>query len=269
MSLPRFAVRRPVTTGMMIVTTVVVGAISGQRISLDLWPSFERPVVRVTVPYPDASPAEVERKIIRPLEEELGTVRRLESITSTASQNRASLQLEFQPGTNMDLAALEVRERAELTRRRLPDDVDRIDLSRWGTDDQPVLRGAISWEGDPARLTELIERRVEPAILAVPGVAAVDFSGLEEREVTIELDQGRMQSAGVTLAQISTALAGGTRTSRRGSWSWERSGSWSGRRGRSGGRRTSRRCRWAPTASAWATWPPSATTIRSGTSSSG
>jgi hydrophobic/amphiphilic exporter-1 (mainly G- bacteria), HAE1 family len=209
MSLPRFAVRRPVTTGMMIVTTVIVGAISGQRISLDLWPSFERPVVRVTVPYPDASPSEVERKIIRPLEEELGTVRRLESITSTASQNRASLQLEFEPRTNMDLAALEVRERAELTRSRLPDDVDRIDLSRWGTDDQPVLRGAISWEGDPARLTELIERRVEPAILAVPGVAAVDFSGLEEREVTIDLDQGRMQSAGVTLAQLSTALSRG------------------------------------------------------------
>jgi hydrophobic/amphiphilic exporter-1 (mainly G- bacteria), HAE1 family len=207
MSLPRFAVRRPVTTGMLIITTVVVGSISAQRISLDLWPSFERPVIRVTVPYPDASPAEVERKIIRPLEEELGTVRRLESINSTASQNRAQLQLEFQPGTNMDMASLEVRERAELTRRRMPDDVDRINLGRWGTDDQPVLRGAISWDGEPARLTELIERRVEPAILAVPGVAAVDFSGLEEREVTVELDQGRMQSAGVTLAQISSALA--------------------------------------------------------------
>lgn len=209
MSLPRFAVRRPVTTGMMIVTTVVVGLISLSLISLDLWPSFERPVLRITVPYPDASPAEVERKIVRPLEEELGTVRRLENITSTASQNRARLELEFQPGTNMDMASLEVRERAELARRRLPADVDRIDLGRWGTDDQPVLRGAISWDGDPARLTELIERRVEPAILAVPGVAAVEFSGLEEREVTVELDQGRMQSAGVTLAQISQALARG------------------------------------------------------------
>jgi hydrophobic/amphiphilic exporter-1 (mainly G- bacteria), HAE1 family len=209
MSLPRFAVRRPVTTGMMIVTTIVVGAISLSLISLDLWPSFERPVIRVTVPYPDASPAEVERKIVRPLEEELGTVRRLENITSTASQNRARLELEFQPGTNMDMASLEVRERAELARRRLPDDVDRIDLGRWGTDDQPVLRGAISWRGDPARLTELIERRVEPAILAVPGVAAVDFSGLEAREVTVELDQARMQSAGVTMQQIGTALARG------------------------------------------------------------
>ncbi len=209
MSLPRFAVHRPVTTGMLILTTIVLGGIALSRISLDLWPSFERPVVRVTVPYPDASPAEVERKIIRPLEEELGTVRRLENITSSASQNSGSLELEFQPGTNMDMAALEVRERAELARRQLPEDVERIDLRRWGTDDQPVLRGALSWDGDPAQLTELIERRVEPAIMAVPGVAAVEFSGLEEREVTVELDQDRMQSAGVTLSQISFALARG------------------------------------------------------------
>jgi hydrophobic/amphiphilic exporter-1 (mainly G- bacteria), HAE1 family len=209
MSLPRFAVRRPVTTGMMIITVVVVGLISMTRISLDLWPSFERPVVRVTIPYPDASPAEVERNIIRPMEEELGTVRRLETITSTASQNRGRLELEFEPSTNMDLASMEVRERAELARRQLPDDVDEIQLRRWGTDDQPVLRGALAWEGDPAQLTELIERRVEPAILSVPGVAAVEFSGLEEREVTVELDQARMQSAGVTVGQISQALSRG------------------------------------------------------------
>ncbi|HSH45733.1 MAG TPA: efflux RND transporter permease subunit, partial [Longimicrobiales bacterium] len=191
------------------VTTIIVGMISLSRISLDLWPSFERPVIRVTVPYPDASPTEVERKIVRPLEEELGTVRRLENITSTASQNRGRLELEFQAGTNMDMASMEVRERAELARRRLPEDVDRINLGRWGTDDQPVLRGALAWDGDPGELTELIERRVEPAIMSVPGVAAAEFNGLEEREVTVELDQSRMQSMGVTVTQISQALSRG------------------------------------------------------------
>ncbi|HEV2130058.1 MAG TPA: efflux RND transporter permease subunit, partial [Longimicrobiaceae bacterium] len=114
MSLPRFAVRRPVTTGMLVLSIMVAGLISLQRINLDLWPSFERPVLRVTVPYPNASPSEVERRIVRPLEEELGTVRRLESVRSTAGQNQARLELEFQAGTDMDMAALEVRERAEL-----------------------------------------------------------------------------------------------------------------------------------------------------------
>jgi hydrophobic/amphiphilic exporter-1 (mainly G- bacteria), HAE1 family len=209
MSLPKLAVRRPVTTGMLILSVIVAGLISLDRISLDLWPTFERPVLRVTVPYPNASPSEVERRIVRPLEEELGTVRRLESIRSTAGQNQARIELEFMAGTDMDLAALEVRERAEIARRSLPSDVDRIDMRRFASDAQPVLRGALAWDGDPGRLSELIERRVEPAILQVPGVAAVEFSGLEQREVTIELDQDRMRSANVTVGEINQALARG------------------------------------------------------------
>ncbi len=209
MSLPRFSVRNPVTTGMLVVTVVVMGMLSISRISLDMFPSFERPVLQVTVPYPDASPAEVERRIVRPLEEALGTVRRLETIRSTASQNRAQVELEFQPGTNMDLASLEVRERVEQVRRELPSDVQRVNLRRFSSDEQPVLRAAVSWDGDPARLTELVERRIEPALLQVPGVAQVEFSGLEAREVSIELDQDRMRAQGVTIAMISQALARG------------------------------------------------------------
>lgn len=209
MSIPRFAVRNPVTTGMLVVTVVVMGLLATSRISLDMFPSFERPVLQITVPYPDASPSEVERRIVRPLEESLGTVRRLETIRSTASQNRARVELEFQPGTNMDLASLEVRERVEQVRRELPPDVQRVDLRRFSSDEQPVLRAAVSWDGDPAQLTELVERRIEPALLQVPGVAQVEFSGLESREVSIELDQDRMRAQGVTIAMISQALSRG------------------------------------------------------------
>ncbi|MEX2527601.1 MAG: efflux RND transporter permease subunit [Gemmatimonadota bacterium] len=209
MSLPRFAVKRPVTTGMIVVSTIVMGLISLNLINLDMFPSYQRPVLQVNVPYPDANPSEVERRIVRPLEENLGTVRNLETIRSTASQNRASVELEFKAGTNMDMAALEARERAELTRREMPEDVNRIDLRRFSDDEQPILRAAIRWDGDPAELSELIERRVEPTILQVPGVAAVEFNGLEEREIRVDLDQARMQGSGITLGQIRQALARG------------------------------------------------------------
>ncbi len=208
-SLPRFAVDRPVTTGMLVVTAVVLGLISAGMINLDMFPAYQRPTLQVTVPYPDASPAEVERKIVRPMEEGLGTVRNLESIRSTASQNQGRIELEFKPGTNMDIASLEVRERVGVVRRDLPDDVQRVTVRRFSSDEQPVIRGAIAWAGDPAQLTELVERRIEPALLQVGGVAAVDFSGLESRELTIELDQDRMRSSGITLAQINRALSRG------------------------------------------------------------
>lgn len=209
MSLPRFSVKRPVTTGMAVVSVIVLGLVSMRLISLDMYPSFERPVLNVSVPYPDASPSEVERRIVRPLEEALGTVRNLDAIRSTASQNQGRVELEFRPGTDMDLASLEVRERVAQVRNELPADVQRVQLRRFSSDEQPVLRAAISWAGDPARLSELVEERIGPALLQVPGVAQVDFQGLESREVTIELDQDRMRAQGVTIAMISQALARG------------------------------------------------------------
>ena len=209
MSLPRFSVKRPVTTGMMVVSVIVMGLLSMGLIRLDMYPTFERPVLSVSVPYPDASPSEVERRIVRPLEEALGTVRRLDAIRSTASQNQGRVELEFQPGTDMDLASLEVRERVEQVRGELPADVQRVNLRRFSSDEQPVLRASISWDGDPARLSELVERRIGPALLQVPGVAQVDFQGLETREVTIELDQDRMRAQGVSIAMISQALGRG------------------------------------------------------------
>jgi hydrophobic/amphiphilic exporter-1 (mainly G- bacteria), HAE1 family len=131
----------------------------------------------------------------------------------------------------MDLASLEVRERVEQVRRDLPSDVQRVDIRRFSSDEQPVLRAAISWDGDPARLTELVERRIEPALLQVSGVAQVDFSGLESREVAIELDQDRMRAQGVTIAMISQALSRGNQDYPPGSWRWTGPASWSGPRG--------------------------------------
>jgi HAE1 family hydrophobic/amphiphilic exporter-1 len=209
MSLPRFSVQRPVTTGMLVVTAVILGLVCLRLINLDMFPLYERPVLQVAVPYPDASPAEVARRIVRPLEEGLGTVRNLEAVRSQASQNRGSVELEYRPGTDMDLAALEVRERVGVLQSELPDDVQEIQVRRYSSDEAPLLRGAIGWQGDPARLTQLVEQEIEPALLQVEGVAAVEFSGLEAREVTIELDQDRLRSAGVSLGQINQALARG------------------------------------------------------------
>ena len=194
---------------MLVLAALVLGSISIGLINLDMFPAFEEPELNVRVPYPDASPAEIERRIVRPLEEAVGTVRHLESIRASAGSDMGSLNLEFEPGTNMDLAALDVREKIDLVRSDLPDDVRRIDIRRFSSDAMPVLRGGIAWEGDAAELTDLLERRVQPALLQVPGVAAVEFSGLERREVTIELDQARMEAAGISAAQVYRALGEG------------------------------------------------------------
>ena len=95
MSLPRLAVNRPVTTAMVLLSLLVLGGISFTRIPLAYLPDVDFPGVFVTVPYPNASPRQVEREIVQPLEEALATIPGARRIHSTATADRAELQLEF------------------------------------------------------------------------------------------------------------------------------------------------------------------------------
>jgi HAE1 family hydrophobic/amphiphilic exporter-1 len=150
---------------MVTMSVLVLGFLSLQRLPLKHMPEFSTANLVVNVDYPSSSPEEVERNITRPLEEILSTLDNLESISSTSSGSRANLRLEFQHGTDMDLKFLEIRDRIDQVRNRLPTDVERVSIRRWHDSDQPVLRFSVSWSGDRNELhqvvEEILQRRLE------------------------------------------------------------------------------------------------------------
>ena len=95
--------------------------------------------VLVSATYRSSSPEEVERLITLPLEEVLATLGNIESISSSSSQNRASVRVDFKAGTDMDLANMEVRERVDQVRGLLPADLDRIQIWRWQSDQRAIV----------------------------------------------------------------------------------------------------------------------------------
>ena len=114
--LTRFAVERRVTMGMVILGLFVLGWISLTRLPLEFLPVFSSSSVNVRAPYDSASPEEVERLIVRPLEDTLATIAGVETLTASASANEASINLGFTNGTDMDLATVEVRDRIDRVR---------------------------------------------------------------------------------------------------------------------------------------------------------
>ena len=126
MKLTSYSVHKPVTITMAVLSVLVLGYISLRRLPLELMPEFASSRISVNVEYPSSSPIEVERDISRPLEEVLSTLDNLESMSSTSSSNGANVSLEFKPGTNMDLVSLEIRDRLDQVKNRLPGDVERI-----------------------------------------------------------------------------------------------------------------------------------------------
>lgn len=196
-SLPALALARPVTTIMATVSALVLGVVAWQQIPLDFIPEQTRPNIWAGIAYPNATPEEVERRVLEPLEEELRTIAGLRSVRGTARRNGARFNLEFDWRTNMRVAYLDVRDRFEVLRRAMPPEARRYFIWKANQSDIPIVIGILAWPGPPQELFRIAETRVQPALERIPGVAMVDMRGTARPQVQIALDQQRMQAHGV------------------------------------------------------------------------
>ena len=200
----KFSVERRVTMGMAVLGLLVLGWMSLTRIPLEFLPSFSSSDVSVSVPYPSASPEEVERLIVRPLEDSLGTINGLDVLRSAASDGSANINLSFVEGTDMELITVEIRDRIDRVRDDLPSDVERVFIRRFQSTDIPILRSSLAapWEED--RFFDFVENVLQPRLERLEGVAQVRAWGVRSRELQINLIPTRLRSARIdtrTLAQ--------------------------------------------------------------------
>ena len=204
----RFAVERRVTMFMATLGVLVLGWLSLTRLPLEFLPLFQSSNVSVWVPYQSSSPEEVERSIVRPLEDSLGTINGVRVLTSRARSTSASIDVEFQDGTNMELAAVDVRDRVDRVRDELPDDVERINIRRFESTDIPVLRSVLSAPWPLDKLNDFVEDILLPRIERLEGVAQAEVDGLLSRELRIELDPARMAAHGIDVRELGQVLRG-------------------------------------------------------------
>ncbi len=203
MSLPRLAVSRPVTTAMILLSVLVLGIISFGRIPLAFLPDVDFPGVFVSVPYPNSSPAQIEREIVKPLEEALATIPGTRRINATATADRAELRLDFTWGETVDVARAKVFEAVEDARDQLPPDVREIHVNTFSTTQIPIVEARISAPGmDLTANYDRLERRIADPIRRVPGVARVELSGVEPREIRIHLRLDQVAAHRVDLGEV-------------------------------------------------------------------
>ena len=194
MNISTFAVNRPITTLMVILSIVVIGIISLYRIPLLYLPEISGHSLRVHVPYKSSSPQEVEDLITLHIEDALGTVKHVDVIESTSTDVSSEVFLEFDLGTDMDLAALEVRDKIEQVRHKLPEDIENIRIFRWQSGDLPVVEFSVSIRGEISELYDIVEDVLKPRIQRINGVANVNVRGIEQKQLFVELDLERLKS---------------------------------------------------------------------------
>ncbi|HSF20359.1 MAG TPA: efflux RND transporter permease subunit [Vicinamibacteria bacterium] len=200
-------IRRPVSVSMFTVAVAIFGVVSFTRLPLNLLPDISYPSLTVETRYPGAAPAEVESLVSQPIEEAVGVISGVKRLSSRSRAGVSEVTLEFLWDSNMDFAALDVREKLDLA--QLPRDAENPTLLRFDPSSDPIMRLGVTGGSDLARLRQYAEEELKKELDAIDGVAAVKVEGGLEREIQVDIHEDRLALSGVDLASVSTSLAAG------------------------------------------------------------
>ncbi|MCS6899101.1 MAG: efflux RND transporter permease subunit, partial [Myxococcales bacterium] len=206
MNLSAIAIRRPVFTVMCAVALLVMGLVGLKRLGTDLFPDVSFPVVVVNVPYPGASPREVETLVVRPLEDAVVSLNGIDRIKTYSRESLGTVVILFKLGVNITEAAAEVRDRVAQTRYKLPADTKEPSLSRLDVSAAPVLIYTLRGQRPLAELRKLADDVLKPQLEQVEGVAAVQIKGGASREIQVDLDRARLDALGIDPGVVTARL---------------------------------------------------------------
>lgn len=209
MNLPNFSVNRPVTILMLFIGLILIGLISYQNLGLDLLPDLSFPMSAIIVSYSGVAPQEIENMITIPLEEAVGTIQGVKKISSYSREGSSVVLMEFNWGTNMDVSALNIREKIDQVKGFLPNDAGDPIVIKFDPSLMPILiLGVDSEEKDLQKLQEYAEDIIKPRLERMEEVASVTINGGLDREILVSIDSDKLRSNQLSFNQVTAALAG-------------------------------------------------------------
>ncbi|MGV3517557.1 efflux RND transporter permease subunit [Luteitalea sp.] len=202
-----FAIKRPVVTIVSMLALVVFGTFALLQLEVDEFPEIAPPVVSVSLPFPGASPDQVERDLIDPIEEGISSISGLKKMDSQSLDSFGVIVAEFEFGKEPAEAVQEIRDKISEIRNELPLEIEEPILKRFDPNDFPIVTLALTSEKlTGAQLTQLADPGVTNELRGIRNVAEVLVVGAIEREITVEIDPRAMQTAGVGVGQVVGAL---------------------------------------------------------------
>ncbi|MFN8576485.1 MAG: efflux RND transporter permease subunit [Candidatus Sericytochromatia bacterium] len=205
-NISELAIKRPVSTIMMIMTLIIVGLMSYRQLNIELFPNVSFPIVVVSTNYQGSSSKEVETLISKPIEDALSSINGVEHIRSSSGNGFSSVIIEFKLEKDIKDAANEVREKMALIRPTLPDGIDEPAVMRVDPDAAPIINYVIGGNYPLEKLTDYVRDIIKPRLEQVDGVGSINMLGGVEREVQVALDSVLLKKYGISPSQISDRI---------------------------------------------------------------
>ncbi|WP_299494977.1 efflux RND transporter permease subunit [uncultured Shewanella sp.] len=208
MSIIQTAVKRPVSVCMFMLAIMLFGMVGFSRLAVKLLPDLSYPSVTIRTLYEGAAPVEVEQLIAKPIEEAVGIVKGLRQISSISRAGLSDVVLEFEWGTDMNMASLAIREKLETI--NLPLDINKPLLLRFNPNLDPIMRLALSMpnasQGQLKQIRTYANEELKRTLESIKGIASVKLSGGLEQEVHIQLDQHKLSQLKLNALDIKNRI---------------------------------------------------------------
>jgi hydrophobic/amphiphilic exporter-1 (mainly G- bacteria), HAE1 family len=205
--LSELCVRRPVFATMLVMSLVVTGIFSFRSLGVDLFPRADPATVNVSLSLPGASPDEISSSVIEPMEEAISGVSGIDEISARISEGGGNITVRFVLERDLNDAANDVREKVAGAIKRVPPELLPPVITKVDPDADPVMSLMVSSDGMSLRtLTEIADKQVSRSIQTVNGVGQVTLAGTRAREIHIVVDIQKLNSYGLSIAQVRDAV---------------------------------------------------------------
>lgn len=207
--LVRFSVNHPVTITMLVGIVVVMGILSLSRMGQDLIPDISFPTMSIVTSYEGASPEEVEKLVTQPVEGACALVTGVQKVSSVSAEGVSSVTLEFEWGTDIDVASQDVREKLGMIEKYLPEEADRPAVYKFDPSMMPAVEYSLySDKFTQTQLKDMAEDIIKPRLERQEGVASVTILGVEDEEIIVDVDMAKLHDQGLSLGEVINVLKG-------------------------------------------------------------
>jgi HAE1 family hydrophobic/amphiphilic exporter-1 len=207
MSITNVAVKRPTLVVVVFSILVLLGIVGYTTLTYELLPKISSPVITITTIYPGAGPTEVETSVTKKIEDAVSDLENLESTQGVSQEGASVVVATLKHGTNIDIALQDAQRKVSTIRSTLPDAVKDPALGKVSLDEMPIMRLGASSDMDDRAFTDLADETIRPLLARIDGVAKVEVTGGENREIKINVKNEKLKYYNISILQISSSIA--------------------------------------------------------------
>ena len=207
MDLIKLSIKRPSVLIVMLSLLLLGGFYSYKLLNYELIPKFEVNVVTISTIYPGASPSEIESTVTKKIEDGVSALENIKKIQSYSYESLSVVIVQLTNDANVDNTLNEAQRKINAIRANLPTDAKEPSLSKFSLSDLPIVSIGVTSKLSSQELYDLVDKKIQPELSRVPGVAQVNIIGGRKREIRVNIDAKKLEGYGLSIGQVQQLIA--------------------------------------------------------------